>query len=76
MITATTGSFLMYPMARYRSDLTKASRPVKKSMSVFGKSLLKFDPFKSFGPCVTMCVWFIGFLFQFAFFTTRKFINH
>jgi hypothetical protein len=65
----------MYSAAKYRSDLEKACKPVKKASTVFGKSLLKLDPFKTFGPCFLMVAWAMLLLFQTAFFTGRRLIN-
>lgn len=65
----------MYSAAQYRSDLARAAKPARKAASVFGKSLLKLDPFKSFGPCFLMVAWSMVLFFQFLFFTGRRLAN-
>ena len=65
----------MYSYARYRSDLKKAWKPVRKSADAFGKKLRTLDPFTYFGPCLALCAWLTLFFFQFAFFTGRRLAN-
>ncbi len=65
----------MYSATRYRTDLAHAWKPVKKVVAVFWKSLLKLDPFKTFGPCLLMVVRIIWFLTQGAFFIGRRLTN-
>lgn len=65
----------MYNDARYKKDLSGSWKPVSKASAVFGKSLLKLDPYKMFGLCFLMVARFMWFTFCYAFFTGRKLIN-
>lgn len=65
----------MYNTARYRSDLRKAWKPVKKAARTFGKSPWIRDPFASFEPCLALSLRFILFIWQLAFYSARRLIN-
>jgi hypothetical protein len=65
----------MYSTARYRSDLIRASKPVKTVAKAFGKHLRTLRPSKYFVPCLALSAQLIIFFIRSAFYTARRIIN-